>query len=310
MQSTNTFDAPRRQYTSNNLLRKLHETTILTIFNLPFGKEVAWRGYNYFLKRVWRGPFTGRTFFGAVMECDLWDGLQRTIFNFGVWEPRVTGIISQRLTEGSVFIDIGANAGYHTLLASWLVGGSGRVFSIEASPANFAILQRNLTRNHSANIVAINKAVSREPGRLVLYAAGPNTGLATTDASRGFPAVGEVEALPLEMALDPQILRRTRLIKMDVEGGEIPILEHILETIDLYSRDVEIIVELSVVSDTDEWSKCNRILQRFFDLGFRCYAVDDQYDPHAYFHPKAFRLEEITLYPKKHMDVFLTRSSL
>jgi FkbM family methyltransferase len=209
-----------------------------------------------------------------------------------------------------VFIDVGANVGYHTLLASSLVGGSGRVFSIEASPATFATLQRNLTRNVSTNVVAINKAVSSGPGRLVLYAGGPNTGLATTDASRGFPAVAEVEALPLEMALDLQMLRRTRLIKIDVEGGEIPILEHILETIDLYSHDVEIIVELSVVSDIDAWSKCNRILQRFFDLGFKGYAVDDQYDIHAYFRPKAFRLEEITFYPKKHMDVFLTRSSL
>jgi FkbM family methyltransferase len=311
MQSINTsYLLPRTQSISGKFLRKAHETIIRTIANLPFGKEVSWRGYNYFLKRVWRGSFAGRTFFGAVIECDLKDVIQRTIFSFGIYEPRVTGIISQRLKEGSVFIDIGANVGYHTLLASCLVGRSGSVFSIEASPVNFATLQRNLFRNRSTNVVAINKAVSREPGRVVLYAGGPHTGLATTDASRGFPAVAEVEALPLERALDLQTLRKTRLIKMDVEGGEIPILEHILETRDLYSDDIEIIVELSVASDAVEWSKRNSILCRFFELGFKCYAVDDDYNLHAYFHPKAFEPKEITLYPKRQMEVFLTRSSL
>jgi hypothetical protein len=46
---------------------------------------------------------------------------------------------------------------------------------------------------------------------------------------------------------------------MDVEGGEIPILERMLETMDLYSDDIEIIVELSIASDSVEWSKRNRI---------------------------------------------------
>ena len=74
---------------------------------------------------------------------------------------------------------------------------------------------------------------------------------------------------------------------MDVEGGEIPILEHISETSDLYSRDIEIIVELSMASDADEWFKHNRTLQRFFGIGFKCYAIDDDYDLQAYFRPKA-----------------------
>jgi hypothetical protein len=46
---------------------------------------------------------------------------------------------------------------------------------------------------------------------------------------------------------------------MDVEGGEIPILERMLETMDLYSDDIEIIVELSIASDSVEWSKRDRI---------------------------------------------------
>ena len=310
-QSINSPNAPKiTQPISEKFLRKAHEAIISTISNLPLGREVTWRGYNYFLKRVWRRPFTGETSFGAVMECDLRDTIQRTIFSFGVWEPRVTEIISHRMKEGSVFIDIGANVGYDTLLASYLVGDSGKVYSIEASPANFAILQRNLIRNRCTNVIAINKAVSREPGRLVLYAGGPNTGITTTDASRGFPAVAEVEALPLEMALNPQTLKETCLIKMDVEGGEIPILEHISETSDLYGRDIEIIVELSAASSEVEWLRRNQMLHKFFELGFRCYTVDDNYDLQAYFHPKAYEPKEINQYPEKQMEVLLTRSRL
>jgi hypothetical protein len=53
MQSIHTSNMlPRTQSISGKFLRKARVTIIGTIFNLSFGKEVSWRGYNYFLKRV------------------------------------------------------------------------------------------------------------------------------------------------------------------------------------------------------------------------------------------------------------------
>jgi hypothetical protein len=66
--------------------------------------------------------------------CDLDDVIQRYIFYFGVWEPMISHVTEQMLHKGDVYVDVGANIGYCSLLASNCVGGSGRVVSIEASP--------------------------------------------------------------------------------------------------------------------------------------------------------------------------------
>jgi hypothetical protein len=49
------------------------------------------------------------------------------IYYFGVWEPNITRWIVRRLASGDMFIDVGANVGYYSLLASKLVGESGSV---------------------------------------------------------------------------------------------------------------------------------------------------------------------------------------
>src|SRR6476619_7171728 len=63
------------------------------------------------------------------------DVIQRYIYSFGVWEPALTNFVKTRLRAGDTFIDVGANIGYYALLASGLVGASGTVVSIEASPS-------------------------------------------------------------------------------------------------------------------------------------------------------------------------------
>src|SRR2546429_7961962 len=88
------------------------------------------------------------------------DILQQYIYYFGVWEPNLTRWIAQRLAPGDTFIDGGANIGYFTLLASKLVRDSGAGVAIEASPATFDALQRNLARNRARNGGAGNAAGS------------------------------------------------------------------------------------------------------------------------------------------------------
>ena len=49
--------------------------------------------------------------------CNLHDMIQSYIFNFGVWEPESTAIITRNFASGDVFVDVGANIGYDWLLA-------------------------------------------------------------------------------------------------------------------------------------------------------------------------------------------------
>jgi hypothetical protein len=109
-------------------------------------------------------PFVARTVFGAALAGRTKDLIQRHIFYFGVWEPNLTSFLASRLRDGDVFVDVGANIGYFSLLASRLVGRHGKVVAIEASPNIFAMLSANLARNGAANVEAINIAVSDRVG--------------------------------------------------------------------------------------------------------------------------------------------------
>lgn len=84
--------------------------------------------------------FMARTVFRSRIAGDTRDILHQYIYYFGVWEPHLTNWIGQQLAPGDTFIDVGANVGYFSLLASRLVGKSGVVVAIEPSPT---ILRRS-----------------------------------------------------------------------------------------------------------------------------------------------------------------------
>jgi hypothetical protein len=158
----------------------------------------ALRAYDRTL-RMLRSEYDATTYFGARIHCNLKDFIQFHIFHFGVWEPDVSSVVEQNLTPGDVFVDIGANIGYDTLLGSLRVGATGKVVAIEASPRTFALLQRNLEINKtSSNVRAVNLAVSEHPGKLSLFEVFEhNIGAATTVASRGGTFLASVDAQPL-----------------------------------------------------------------------------------------------------------------
>ena len=103
--------------------------------------------------------FVVSTVFGSQIAGDTRDIIQQYIYYFGVWEPHLTRWIVRRLVPGDTFIDVGANIGYYSLLASKLVGEYGNVVAIEASPATFKVFQRNLGFNRVRNVRAVNMVV-------------------------------------------------------------------------------------------------------------------------------------------------------
>jgi FkbM family methyltransferase len=100
----------------------------------------------------------------------------------------------------------------------------------------------------------VNVAVAGEPGEVVRYEAPrTNIGMTTTRADRGFPAAATVEALPLDHILTADEANRTRLIKIDIEGTEPPVVERLLDTLDLYSPELAVAVEANPL-ENPQWS--------------------------------------------------------
>lgn len=289
------------------MIRLLHRAIVGTIRRLPLrAARFAFRGYDKVLRML--GPdHVATTFFGARMHCDPTDLIQRMILHFGVWEPDVSRVIEQNLKSGDVFVDIGANIGYDTLLASHRIGRAGQVVAIEASPRSFALLQRNLALNAaSVNVRAVNIAVAEKPGRLDLYEIHDgNIGAATTLASRGGTRMASVEAAPLDEILTADEMQRLRLIKMDIEGSEPPILRHILDRLAIYPPTMDIVVEASPQDDAAAWQD---VFDRLGTAGFSAWAIDNEYELDWYLrwrHPMALR--RLTAMPARQQDILFTR---
>ncbi len=131
------------------------------------------------------------------------------------YEPHVTAMLRRSLAQGDVYIDIGANIGFHALTAATLVGASGRVLAYEPSPGNCDLLRRSIRANDLSNLHVHETAVADRAGRIGYEMQGSNgrigrpgeTGLETT--------VGAVR-LDDELADEPRI----DVVKIDVEGAE------------------------------------------------------------------------------------------
>lgn len=84
------------------------------------------------------------------------------------FEKRERDFVAHNLMPGMRVVNIGANVGLYALMASKLVGKSGKVYAFEPSAETFATLKRNIELNKCTNIAAENVALSDFSGALFL----------------------------------------------------------------------------------------------------------------------------------------------
>ena len=188
--------------------------------------------------------FATRVSWGAILQGNTEDLIDRHIYQFGLWQPNLTRWISATLRPGDVFVDVGANIGYFSLLASRLVGPDGAVIAIEASPRTFELLADNVTRNSARNVRLVNLAASDVRGVAPLYEGPASNRGRTTTQQVGGPPTATVPSAPLEEILTAAELHGARVIKIDVEGGEIPVLRGLVSGLGEARTDLEVVVEI------------------------------------------------------------------
>ncbi|MHB8285716.1 MAG: FkbM family methyltransferase, partial [Caulobacteraceae bacterium] len=71
------------------------------------------------------------------------------------YEPTETSLVRSLVAAGDHFIDIGANIGWFTVLASTLVGPSGRVTAFEPRPETRLYLEQTVMENKLADSVQV-----------------------------------------------------------------------------------------------------------------------------------------------------------
>lgn len=158
----------------------------------------------------------------------------------GYWEFWLTRHFAKVVRPGDTVIDIGANLGYYTLLAADLVGESGRVVAIEPNPEVFRRLSASIAVNgFSARTSALNVALAAggERGKRPFFvpAGEPKNGrfVGASEDPALLASHGSISEVALGQ-INPDDFQKVDLIKIDVEGAELMVLEHLRPLIERF----------------------------------------------------------------------------
>jgi FkbM family methyltransferase len=153
-------------------------------------------------------------------------------------------LIERFLEPGSVFVDVGANIGMHTMAAARAMRSEGRIFAFEPFGPVCGLLEKTVWMNGCAQTVEVHRsAVSNRKGRrdLFLGATSGHHSLFPLEPA-GTPAHGQVsvETVTLDGTLPPDL--KVDLLKIDAEGAELDVIEGARDLIDRHF-DIALIVE-------------------------------------------------------------------
>jgi FkbM family methyltransferase len=256
-----------------------------------------------------------RTKFGDLMELQTPDVIGSVIYSTGQWEPLITRYIRGHLHAGDIFVDVGANIGYYTLLAAHLVGPSGHVYAIEASPSMCERLVRNVRLNDYRNVSVIQGAVAEKKGEVSLFKGdelnlGHSTTIEALAEREGLALEGRVNADTLEHFVGGDELRRARFIKVDVEGAEFSVLAPLFESLDDFNPETEWLLELSPMHSPGGQVDIDTIFTAFLSRGYTAYGIDNRYERDFYIYPPdGAGLEKLNAPPHKPLyDVLMRRT--
>lgn len=123
------------------------------------------------------------------------------------------------IETGDVFVDVGANIGFYSLLLS---SKAAHVLAFEPCLRTFQALTDNLELNHTMNVYPFNYALSDYTGRASLHV----TGHSGHNSLRIVPDAHSLEdVFTLKFDDVKYMPKRMDLVKIDVEGAELDVLK-------------------------------------------------------------------------------------
>jgi FkbM family methyltransferase len=189
------------------------------------------------------------------------------------FEPEVRSFLKRQ--RGEVFIDIGANVGLYSLIASRRFR---RVYAFEPNPKTRPVLEETIRKLDRRNVTVYPVALSNFKGETMLYL-GPHEGFsgsadtilpvfqyapnATPEGGLDHTFIGK-EAVKVQVSTYDSIIKeKVDLVKVDVEGAEFLVLEGMKESmaagrvraliIELHSRKNRELLERILSSYDQSW---------------------------------------------------------
>lgn len=225
-----------------------------------------------FYKFILRFSYLKKNIYNFKMFLNLKDrGLSRTLLLFGKRELDHKIILERVLKKNMQILDIGSNIGYYLLIERNLIGKKKKIVAVEPIEENIKILNKNLRLNNDNSTVVIKGAVSNKNGCDFFYTSDHfNLGTFHLEGS-------SKKFLNKKNKIKVKIFKLTDLcvhegfpdlIRMDVEGHEIKILEDLIKNNNKFVK-LPLICFETHLSKYKKNNSMYKVLKNLFSLGYK-----------------------------------------
>jgi FkbM family methyltransferase len=165
---------------------------------------------------------------GGCLVLQTSDAVSQRIACEDAFEPEMRAAFLRHAARSTNILDIGANIGYYTVLATQIMRPGGRVFCFEPQPAVLSRLRRNIAVNALQNVVVYDCALCERNGSTQFCV--PADGYASHGSILHNERVATKEVITVSARRLDDVLAELGnpaidLMKLDVEGAEKLVLE-------------------------------------------------------------------------------------
>lgn len=189
------------------------------------------------------------------------------------WEPYETALTVQHLYAGDVYVDVGANIGYYSLVAAHCVGAAGRVIAYEPDPENFALLTANVALNRLSQVSCFPYALSDHNTNGTLFLSPDNFGDHRVYASPGERHTREITLVKGDEHLAP-LTTRIDFLKVDTQGAEYFVLQGLFPLLVQNRNHLRMIVEICPYGIRHSGACGHDVVKLLDALGMHYYIID------------------------------------
>nr|NIQ13436.1 FkbM family methyltransferase [Candidatus Dadabacteria bacterium] len=188
------------------------------------------------------------------------------------YEPEIRKAILKLTRPGMVAYDIGANIGVFSFLFASIVKSGGTVYAFEPEKNNYICLEKSLEINNIKNVFLDKRAVGKYKGKEIFDRRGGAFSGRLIGEDVKYNQTGNIEyidTINIDTLITVENVLAPDIMKIDVEGNEILVLEGMVNTLQKYSPII--LCELH----THLGESSNDVINLLIDNGYSIYGLDE-----------------------------------
>lgn len=191
------------------------------------------------------------------------------------WESYETRLTLEHLRAGEVYVDVGANIGYYTLVAAQQVGPQGKVIAYEPDPDNFALLKFNVALNGLSQVQSYSCALYDQNAAGKLFLSRDNFGDHRIYASTDSRSSREITLVHGDEHLG-QLTEKIDFLKIDTQGAEFFVVNGLKDLIRKNRAHLRMMLEFCPFGIRHSGADGHDLVRLLEELDMQLHIIDHQ----------------------------------